>query len=338
MPQAEYLAASLSLPSGEELAAEFVFLPEGEHEVSALVNGKPGKRMVIVGPDALEPLQASLTKRLSAKTRPFGGFDHKDGKASFIPKAFRYEQGRGVILEVEWTKSGKEAVEGRDYSYFSPTFYRDKKTGKPLGLMPHGEVGSLVNEPAFEALERIAAAHQNEPEIMEATWSEIKPELVKAGIFGADLEVKGLDELREAIKASVATAQEAAVSAAVAEATKDKGEPSELEKEIGALKEKLKTSDEALTKANEALSAKRAAEADEAIGEAVKAGRIPAKDEETKAYWRDQLTNEATADKAKKELAKLPGADALKAKRFTEGDDKNELKGLARVTAAFARN
>lgn len=323
MPQAEYLAASLSLPVGEEVAAEFVFLPEGEHEVSALVNGKPGVRKVTVGPDALEPLQASLAKRLSGKTRPFGGFDHKDGKASFIPKAFRYEQGRGVILEVDWTKSGKEAVEGRDYSYFSPTFYRDKKTGKPLGLMPHGEVGSLVNEPAFDALERIAAAHQSDTD-MEAI-EELKAALVKAELVTEE-QAGDLAKLPEVIKANAAAAQETAVTAAVAEATKDAPEKSELEQEV----ERLKTANQTLT---ESLAAKRTAEADAAIGEAITAGRIAPQDEDTKAFWKDAILKDDTG-KAKAQLAKLPGAEALKGGKIIIKEGEKELTGLARAIAA----
>lgn len=336
MFQAETLSASLALNvSGEGLANEFVFLPEGEHEVSALVNGKPGTRKVTVGPDALEPLQASLSKRLARNVRPFGGFDHKDGgPASFTPKAFRYEGGRGVILEVDWTKSGKEAIEGKDYSYFSPTFYRDKKTGKPLGLMPSGEIGSLVNEPAFEAIERIAASHFQSSDM--ETIEELKAALTKAGV-PFDEKADDFGKFAESIKANLTSA----VADAVTEATKDAPEKSELEKELGVLKEKLATTEGDLTKATEALAAKRATEADDAIAEAIKAGRIPAQDEETKAFWKDLIVKDDTG-KAKGQLAKLPDADALKAGRKVEvKDGENEPTGLARAIAAHkatARN
>ena len=328
MPEAEYLAASLSLPSnGGELPNEFVFLPEGEHEVSARVDGKAATRTVKVDRDVLEPLQASLAQRLGRKVRPHGGFDHKDGgPASFIPKAFRYEEGRGVILEVDWTKAGQEAIEGRNYSYFSPTFYRDKKTGKPLGLMPHGEIGSLVNEPAFESIERIAASHQEQ----ESTKMDTK-ELVTLGLCTAEQVEKG-ENLPEIIKASIATATQAAVASAVAEATKDKPE-GDLAAEVDRLKGELSTANGELTKATEALAAKRATEADEAIAEAVKAGRIPAQDEDTNAFWKESILNDDTG-KAKAQLAKLPGAEALKAGRMATQETGKELTGLARAIAA----
>lgn len=326
MAKVEHLLAALPLSNeGGDIATEFVYLPEGTHEIQASVNGKAATRSVTVGPDSLAPLVEALAARHARNVRPFGGFDHKEGgPASFIPKGFSYRPGKGVMLEVEWTEAGMNAVKGRNYSYFSPSFFRDKATGSPIGLPLHGEIGSLVNEPAFESIERIAASHQTESD-MEAI-EELKAALVKAEIVTEE-QAKDTAKLAETIKANLTSATETAVSAAVAEATKDAPEQSELEKEIT----RLKAENQTLT---ETLSAKRAAEADEAIAEAVKAGRIPAQDEETKAFWKEAILS-GDGVKAKAQLAKLPGSEALKAGRVVDTSKGGEqVTGLARAIAA----
>jgi phage I-like protein len=47
------------------------------------------------------------------------------------------------MLELEWTRSGKEAIEDRDYSYFSLMFLADKE-GRPVGLPAAGAIGALA--------------------------------------------------------------------------------------------------------------------------------------------------------------------------------------------------
>lgn len=156
LKRAEHLTASAVVADGPR--RKIVYLPEGTHEIQASVNGQPGTRTVRVGADSLEPLSTALKARQAGNVRPYAGFDHKDGPASFLPVGFSYEFGRGVMLEIELTSAGQKAIDGKDYSYFSPTFHLDRLTGKPMGLLPHGEIGSLVNNPAFEGIERIAAS------------------------------------------------------------------------------------------------------------------------------------------------------------------------------------
>jgi phage I-like protein len=72
-----------------------------------------------------------------------------------VPRAFRWDPARGVMLKVDWTRSGQRAVLGNDYGYFSPCFLTDGST--VAGLPKTGEIGSLVNEPAFRDIPPIAA-------------------------------------------------------------------------------------------------------------------------------------------------------------------------------------
>ncbi len=133
-----------------------VYMPEGEHFINAAIGGR---QKVIVDRSCLEGLQRDLALKLTQNVRPVCYFDHKTGPASFIPAAFDYMDGVGVILKGEWTESGKKAVLGRDYSYFSPAFKLNMATCRPVGLEPDDiEVGSLVNDPAFENIARIAAS------------------------------------------------------------------------------------------------------------------------------------------------------------------------------------
>jgi phage I-like protein len=60
------------------------------------------------------------------------------------------------MLALDWTASGRNAISGRDYSYFSPCFLIDEN-GDPTALPSTGAIGSLVNNPAFRNLARIAA-------------------------------------------------------------------------------------------------------------------------------------------------------------------------------------
>lgn len=147
--------------------AAFQYMPPGESVICATVNGKPGKRRVVVDKAAAERLQADLVAKIAAakageKARPCGLFDHKSGPASFIPTGFYWDDEHGVMCSCEWTDAGKQAVEGRNYTYFSPSF-RLARDGRVMGLQDGVEVGSMVNNPAFETIEPIAAAKADEP-------------------------------------------------------------------------------------------------------------------------------------------------------------------------------
>lgn len=143
--------------------AVFQYMPPGKSVICATVDGKPARREVFVDASTAERLQRDLDEKLAAakagrKAAPCGLFDHRDGAACLHPKRFTWDDARGVLLEAEWTQAGKAAVEGKDYLYWSPTFRRVKATGRVMGLQDGVEVGSLVNNPAFESIEPVAAA------------------------------------------------------------------------------------------------------------------------------------------------------------------------------------
>lgn len=310
----------------EALAESIVYLPEGEHEIHATVNGKAAKRKVTVDESILAAFASDLQARQSRNVRPFAGFDHKAGPASFIPKEFRYETGVGLVLDIEWTQAGKSAIEGKDYSYFSPNFLL--ANGTPAGLPTHGEIGSLVNEPAFEAMEKIAASYNE-------TNMDIKP-LIDLGLVAEDVDPEKAMEIAkleiEAMKSKIAeieagymTKEADAVQAAANHAT-------ELETVV-ASRDALASEVETL-KASLAEIEDKAA--DSVIEEAVKAGRIAPQDDKAKSFWKAQIK----ADKSNLEIlnaipSKPVNGETVLAGKADEGTKQTELKGLALVEASF---
>lgn len=222
----------------------FQFMPRGTSVIHASVNGKPGTREVVVDASAAERLQRDLEEKLAAadagqKARPCGLFDHKDGKACLLPKRFYWDDDKGVMLEADWTQAGKAAVEGRDYSYWSPCF-RLGRDGRVVGLTGGVEVGSLVNNPAFETIARIAAARAevDEPadDVVDVNGSaqEVEPEDEPED----EMARMGLAELRAELGKRHATPVVERIKARIAELEKreDEGMEPEEKKEVSPLK------------------------------------------------------------------------------------------------------
>ena len=166
-------------PQGDQ-AKPFVYLPAGVHTIDATQDGAPKTVTVSVDETCLPALQAALDRRLNGTVRPHIDFDHKGaGPAAGHPARFEWQDGVGVVCAGDWTGAGRTALRDRDYSYFSPTFSVDK-TGRPDGLPKTGAIGSLVNEPAFREIGKLAAKHNTNTNTMDLT------KLIAAGILAAD--------------------------------------------------------------------------------------------------------------------------------------------------------
>jgi hypothetical protein len=303
-------------------AGSIVFLPEGTHQITASVAGKPKTLTVTVDDRVLASFADDLARRMESNVRPFAGFDHKPGAASFIPQAFRYEPGVGLMLDVDWTSAGRAAIEGRDYSYFSPTFLVSKD-GIPTGLTTRGEIGSLVNDPAFEEIPRIAASHQE---------TDPMQHLVELGLVEASCAP---DQALETAKAALASLREAAAQVETVEAANMAKKSAE--DELADMKKRNDELEAAYKSLKDEMAAKASASADAAIEEAIKAGRIAPQDDATKAFWRSSITTNPEAVKA---LNAIPVNPALSGKtvlagRVEEPPQGPVLTGLARVEAAF---
>ena len=261
-----------------------VYMPKGEWTITPRVDGQPKEVVVTVDETTAATLQNDFERRLAAPVRPTGGFDHKPGKASFIPKGFLWDESKGVILNVDWTRAGKEAIEGRDYSYFSPTFLLNKD--RVAGLTTRGEIGSLTNNPAFEQIERIAASAtdpDDEPDPDDYLMTKLSDKLTEFKLITAE-------------QASDPEAVVQAVMAIHTELAGARAANAALRNENGLLKaeaERIKTR-----------------EADQVIEAAIADGRIPGKDAKLISYWKNQLIADPVT--VKEVLASLPANAALK--------------------------
>jgi phage I-like protein len=154
---------SIKLSENDGKAPEAVpYMPAGISEISCTVNGAAGKRTVLADAAAVDRLNTDLKKKQTAAenhehARPVILFDHQAGAAAAVPLGFEWDDKRGILLRVEWTQAGREAVEGGNYGYISPAFMLVEGDSLIRGLQDGVEVGSLVNDPAFERNECIAA-------------------------------------------------------------------------------------------------------------------------------------------------------------------------------------
>ena len=295
--------------------AQIVYIPEGVHNITPSVDGVAKNVTVNMtaenGQGIAEIMQASLTERLEQNVRPYFDFDHNDtGPAAALPKRFYYEEGKGLMMELEWTGSGKQAIDARDYSYFSPTFHLGDD-GIPVGLPSTGPAGSLVNEPAFRNIPRIAAAFADQPNNKQHNMSE----LISCGL------------LTEAEGGSVELATKR-VEALKVEAAKVEA----LELSLDETTQKLEAAEAKLQESKEAAAAS-------VIEAAIADGRIAAKDEVTQDFWKQQVV--ANGDSAIAALNAVPkiGGDITEAKVKASAEAKEtkvELHGTALIAAALA--
>src|SRR5258705_3781815 len=275
-------AASIDLEG--ETPAEIIYMPgPGDWHINPVVNGKSRKVAVKVNSEVAATLQRDLAQRLVDPIRPYAGFDHRPGAASFIPKEFKWDQERGVILAVDWTKAGGEAVKGRGHSYFSPTFLLSDK-GEVAGLPDTGEIGSLTNNPAFRLSGMKIAASADDDDEREKQMVKLTDKLVELEVITAE---QAVDADEEFIVDAVTGMREALATVQAANAR--------------------------LISENTALAAKaievQKAEALSIVQAAIAEGKIPAKEQSAIDFWTAQLT--ANPEQAKKALATLHPAPVL---------------------------
>lgn len=325
-----YIKALLSAPTDVANVAEWPlpssleWMPSGQHVVNAALDGKPAEIKCECTEADAQRLNSQLQEQLSLAadgkaSRPFIDFDHEGKEAAAIPVEFFWQD--GIRLKVEWTAEGSEALRGRVYSYFSPEFILGDD-GHPSELPEVGPIGALVNTPAFQDIERLAAA-RSKPEGKASNHKETSMEKLMAALAEAKLipSAKLDDETATAsIKANLAKCAE-----------DQKAQVDEKDKMIAELTAKVSA-----LEATAAEAAKAAANA--MVDEAVKCGRI--KDDATlKAKWVESILRDR--DGAKSMLDAIETPKASFGHQFTKTDEKSKdgkpaLTGIDRVTAAFA--
>lgn len=312
------ITAAFTSAVTKDAPGELVYIPVGTSRINATVSGKPGEIAVNVpaekGAAIAATLQASLTARLASTVRPRLAFDHaKTGPASGHPASFSFDPARGIILAAHWSSSGRAAIEGGDYGYFSPTFLIDE-AGHPCGLPDKGEVGSLVDEPAFRGIGLIAAA-DTDPH-PESTTTHPMSKLIFAALAISAAADNAETEAVNAINGLKGTIASLRIDA------------SNAKKENTELKTKVETVEASLATA----AKERAASL---VSAAVNDGRLPAKDEDKQTKFRAKI--EAGDTFAEEILAQLPRLHQDLGTPLVRGTDGQPLNGGTRVEAAQAK-
>lgn len=338
------LITTVSGNNGEAPAA-ILWAPKGEHTIKCSLNGQPGTCVVRVTPDCVERLNADLEAKLAGNVKPVGLYDHEMGPASYKPARFVWDEEKGVVLELEgWTEQGKKDVEGGNYGYHSPRFRRDKGTGEIKGLIPDViEIGSLVNDPAFDDIERIAAsrtegsvAHFDNVEDPDKPSDNRDLEKPKEGLEQQDNNTTNRDmDITKLVALGILTEEEAKAENAEAvaleriKALQDKGKASS---------DELEASKKELAKCQEEIAAsrKQAIErATQAYEDAVSAGKVAPKDEVSKSFWVRNLTDDyITASKQLNALPVNPAFEDVTASKTGAGK-KEPVTGTAALRNSF---
>ncbi len=267
---------------------EILFLPIGLHAITPVAGGIGRPIKVKVDQAAAMEINSQFVGLMAKGKRPYFDFDHQDGPASFWPNAFIWRNGEGVIAKGEWSRRGKQAVEGKDYRAFSPVFHVDNKradNGATVICRDNASpnMGGLVNDPAFRNL---------------PLWAKNGEQLPNAGATGDNVREKRETTMENEELAALRAKQkelESEVAALKASATED--EKSRLETsqiELRAVNAELEIEELKArnSEQNEIIRARNKTEAENAVKAAVQRGAVLPKDDKQK----QDLIRRATAD------------------------------------------
>jgi hypothetical protein len=287
------------------------WMPAGEKTIQCLGPFGLGiECQTVADASDAERLNAQLAELIAKAdrgeaSRPYIDFDHEEGPAAAIPTRIYWDD--GIRVEVEWTSAGREALEGRVYSYFSPS-WNIREDGHPDSLPEIGPIGALVNTPAFQDIERLAAKNKAASAAKgEIRMKELIAKLIAVGV----IDDKCQDTMTEdEVVAAIAAKSKAAAETSSAEVEKANTEATE-------------------AKAKLVEFTKLVAESD--VDSAIAAGKLEAS---AKPDWvSDYVANPVSARKRLASI-KVPaqGANVSALGRHAQGG--TELTGLQRAIAA----
>lgn len=301
---ADPLLLNIGSDAAKPLPADIQWMPPGRHSVWP--EGFDQEFEIDVTPQIAETANAQLQhmRSLAADGKgnwPFLDFNHEDRDQSAEPVRIYWggtdPKTGGVRMAVNWSAAGEQAVRGKAFRSFSPSWRLHKDTHAFLGIRLN--VGGLVNRSAFKSIQAVArGAASTETNNQKDSMTEAEKQEIVVLIAGA---VKPLTEQLTAMAKlpERLTVIEKAVKAKGAE-----GEEGEANKIIILLDERLKPINEKLTALEGGASATVTANAKKTVEElGVKAGRIGAQDKETIEFWTGAIAVNAKAADA---LAKMP--------------------------------
>jgi hypothetical protein len=258
---------------------EIVFLPVGLHAITPVEGGigKPIKVLVdATAAAAVEKQRGAISARTGK--RVYFDFNHEDGPASFWPDTFTWRANEGVVAKGEWSTSGKNAVQGKDYRAFSPVFYVDDKRKDPSRVVCREDarvnMGGLVNDPAFSNLPLWAKNDGSPVTPLEQMPAINKP---KGEVKMTPEEIAALQAKNEEQKTKIAELEAIVAKNTDDDSSKDElkrlraeAETSEAQLEVERLRSQVAIQAKELEKRNKIV-------AEETVRDAVRRGAIPAK-------------------------------------------------------------
>lgn len=285
-----YGAAPISAEAGE-----IVYLTAGLVEGVPSQKGKATPVQILVDAQTAAVLEQQRAAIVARGVRPYFDFNHDDEGASFWPAKFFWREGVGVIASGEFSRPGKEAIEGKVYRGFSPVCHPDDVRQRPTRIVcnpkAHPNMGGLVNNPAFKSLPPLfaKAEHHSSGSAAGENQNQHAEHIIMNETELAALRAKN-QELQSEIDALKAKNADAAAIAA------KQSEQRAVAAELQAEESRRET--EALKAKNAQLEsdakARSKADAEAAVKRATERGAIAAKDTKTQ----DALVAKATDDPA----------------------------------------
>lgn len=287
-----------SFAIGQGVPDVIMWMPGGVHEIRATQSGRPVTKTVLVDAATARVAQAALAA-MQPPRRAWLDFNHDGAAASGRPLEFFWSDAPqpGVYARVEWSTRGIEALQGREYRDFSPSFYVDASTPARVVGVPNC-MGGLVNDPAFRAIRPVVAKHHPDPNPMNKSKQLIQ---LLSAITALQAERNVLAARTDGDHAAAIAAKDTEINAKLSEANRLR---SELETspggsvtvEITDASEALAAKDadiaslrQQVQKVEAELEASRSKEHEAAIQAAIARGAIGSKDEAVLARWRSTL-------------------------------------------------
>ena len=295
------MATAFGLGNDAGVPADIQWMPPGTHTISAKsLKGEDKTVTVSVTAATAAAVQAAFVSMLADATagrgdKPFFDFNHDDAIASAHPTEFYWggddAKTGGVRAKVTWTGAGKAAVQGKDFTRFSPIFI-PRADGTAAPAEGHANMGGLVNRAAFRAIAPVAAkaAQTNPADATPAKALNKQTNNTQMNQLIAIMAKYGIVLAADAGDAVVAARAGDLITQLATDRDSAKGE---------------------LTTAKASLETAVTAHATSVVDAAVAAGRIAPQDEATKGFWIGSLKSNPVAAKAA--LDGLPVNPALAA-------------------------
>jgi len=146
------------------LPASILYMPGGIHRITPSQAGKPVEVVVKVDSSSAARLEKQRQILAASGNPPFFSVQHNTQIAAFWPSRLYWASqvdptGKivsGIWADGEWTAAGREAIEGRNFRSFSPTFFvngisTDEDNPAEIACNESAplNMGALENDPAF---------------------------------------------------------------------------------------------------------------------------------------------------------------------------------------------